>query len=101
MLETALILGAWGFVLSELLVEDGAIFSRVAFFLNTRLPQWIFKPLMGCSKCVAGQWMLWFCVFTCDQLTIEYFFTSIGFIAVAILTAYVLTTTKTVIDDRI
>lgn len=32
-------------------------------FLERKLPKYLFFPLIGCHKCVAGQWGLWLFIF--------------------------------------
>lgn len=46
------------FTYSEIITEPGEILSK-PFQLLERLPEWLFKPLVGCCKCVAGQTALW------------------------------------------
>lgn len=48
------------FVYSNMLTENGMIFHGLFEYLEERLPEWIFKPLIGCQYCVSGQWSLWF-----------------------------------------
>lgn len=48
------------FVFSNMLTDNGMIFHDLFEWLEERLPEWIFKPLIGCQYCVAGQWSLWF-----------------------------------------
>lgn len=46
------------YIYSDVLTEPGMIFNGLFHLLN-RLPEWLFKPLIGCYKCVAGQMALW------------------------------------------
>ena len=46
------------FTYSEILTEPDMILSY-PYQWAERLPQWLFKLLIDCSKCVAGQWALW------------------------------------------
>jgi len=46
------------FVYAELLTEPGQILNPL-FRLLVNLPEYINKPLIGCSKCVSGQLACW------------------------------------------
>ena len=46
------------YIYSEVLTEAGMILNWF-FHLIGKLPEWLFKPLIGCFKCVAGQFALW------------------------------------------
>lgn len=48
------------FTYTHLLTDDEMIFSRPYHLAERQLPAWLFKPLIGCEKCVAGQLALWF-----------------------------------------
>lgn len=48
------------FVFSNMLTDNGMIFHDLFEWLEEKLPEWIFKPLIGCQYCVSGQWSLWF-----------------------------------------
>ena len=55
-----------GYIYSDVLTEGGMIFNSLYKWLDyqncsgkRRLPEWIFKPIIGCFKCVAGQIALW------------------------------------------
>lgn len=47
------------FTFSEILTEPGMILFALNNYVENTLPGWLYKPLIGCSKCVAGQWALW------------------------------------------
>lgn len=51
------------FVYSNMLTEEGMIFNSLFETLEEKLPEWLFKPLIGCQYCVAGQWSLWFFIY--------------------------------------
>lgn len=56
------------YVYSVVLTEPGMILSKWYQFLESKnLPEWIFKPLVDCCKCVSGQWALWIYLFWCDS----------------------------------
>lgn len=46
------------YVYAEMLTEPGMILNWLHAYLS-RLPDIIFKPLIGCYKCVAGQMAFW------------------------------------------
>lgn len=48
------------FTYSVILTEDGHILHRLESNLYHKLPEWLYKPLIGCQYCVAGQWALWY-----------------------------------------
>ena len=48
------------FTFSMILTQPGHLLNRVHDFLEEKLPEYIFKPLIGCQYCVSGQWALWF-----------------------------------------
>lgn len=48
------------FVFTNMLTDNGQILYHVSEKLEEKLPEWLFKPLIGCQYCVAGQWALWF-----------------------------------------
>src|SRR3982750_423059 len=48
------------FTYSVILTEQGQILYPVSLFLEDHLPEWLYKPLIGCQYCVSGQWALWF-----------------------------------------
>jgi len=47
------------FVFSYILTQEGEILAWY-FRLIFKLPDWLFKPLGGCSRCFAGQIGLWY-----------------------------------------
>jgi hypothetical protein len=55
----ALVFSVIGYVYSQVLTEGGMIFNWLWVFLEKRLPNWLFKPVMDCYKCVCGQISLW------------------------------------------
>ena len=63
------------FTYSVILTEPGMLLERIAARLSYYLPSWLFYPLIGCEKCVAGQMALWYCAFFESQLKFsEYIF---------------------------
>lgn len=51
------------FVFSNMLTAQGQILHNLSETLEEKLPEWLFKPLIGCQYCVAGQWALWFFIY--------------------------------------
>ena len=51
------------FTYSVILTEPHQILNGVYEWLEKRLPEWLFFPIIGCEKCVAGQMALWYCIF--------------------------------------
>jgi hypothetical protein len=47
------------FVFSYILTDEGEIMAWY-YRLILRLPDWLFKPLGGCGRCLAGQIGLWY-----------------------------------------
>jgi hypothetical protein len=58
------------YVYAVILTEPGMILNAWFNFLDIKLGRrnhWLFKPLIGCFKCVAGQMALWYYLFTYYQ----------------------------------
>lgn len=51
------------FTFSNIITEPGQILSRVQDFLERKLPEWLYKPLIGCQYCISGQWALWIYIY--------------------------------------
>jgi len=63
------------FTYSVILTEPGMLLEKIASWAAFILPEWLFMPLIGCEKCVAGQMALWYCAFFEWQLKLsEYIF---------------------------
>lgn len=54
----AILCGLYGYVMANILTEPDMIFNKL-YLLLKKLPVWFFKPIIGCSYCVAGQAALW------------------------------------------
>lgn len=54
-----LFLAIAAFTYSEILPSPGMLLNNIYDALERKVPAWLFKPLIGCCKCVAGQWALW------------------------------------------
>lgn len=57
LLALAVAIGATCF--SCLLTKPGMIFGPLDYLASEKLPEWLYKPLIGCQYCVCGQWFLW------------------------------------------
>lgn len=84
--------GYIAFVYSCMLTEDDMVLSRWHSLWqrleNTRL-EWLFKIIIGCERCVAGQWALWsyLIIYYRDYAAADLFFHTL-FITAAIGAAY-------------
>lgn len=57
------------YVYAVILTEPGMFLSWwYKFLLSLNLPEWIFKPLIDCFKCVAGQAAFWGYLIYTDNL---------------------------------
>lgn len=48
---------------SSIITEKYQLLHGLHDFLERKLPKYLFFPLIGCHKCVAGQWGLWLFLF--------------------------------------
>lgn len=48
------------YVYSDILTRSEMILDKFDTWAYDKLPAWIYKPLIGCPYCVAGQWSFWF-----------------------------------------
>jgi hypothetical protein len=92
---TELKIGIIAFVYSVLCTEGGMIFNRPYLWLQSNLPDYLYKPLIGCEKCVAGQMAFWYYIINnYKSLTINSWFEHIQHIAyscsLSILIVYIL-----------
>lgn len=53
------------FTYSNMLTAPGQILNQLSDYLERKLPEWLYKPLIGCQYCVSGQWALWFYFYVC------------------------------------
>ena len=80
------------FVYVVLLTEPYKIFGDLYAFLEPRLPWWLFKPLMGCEVCVAGQLSLWIYLYqNYAHYDINHFAGHVFFICLTIITTHIIT----------
>lgn len=93
-MTTAFFIGLWAYLFCMPLSEPGEIFGGLKNGLSKICPEWLFKPLIGCPKCHAGQVALWFQVWNLWQNS-EF---SPPFILVSIATAYALQTGHLMVD---
>lgn len=57
-LTLAVAISATAFVL--IVASEGNLLGGLNYKLEKKLPDYIWKPLIGCQYCVSGQWALWF-----------------------------------------
>ena len=48
---------------TDILTADNMILHKPYLWLEKHLPEWLFYPVIYCSKCVSGQWALWLYIF--------------------------------------
>ena len=58
-LEISLMCAVVGYVYSEILTDTGMILHGLRNWSESNLKRWLYKPLIGCFKCVIGQLSLW------------------------------------------
>lgn len=75
---------AW--VYAEMLTEAGMIFNRPYVWAQEHLPDMLFRPLIGCVYCVAGQMALWYYPFFFEYSVFDHIF----FICSTILTVKII-----------
>ena len=56
----ALFISLWAYLFTGVLSEPGAVFGWLNKGLCETCPEWLYKPLIGCAVCHAGQVALWF-----------------------------------------
>lgn len=61
--EYSLCIAIIAYVYADMMTEPEMIFDRLYDKLENSLPTWLFKPVVGCSKCVSGQIALWHYLF--------------------------------------
>jgi len=59
MIEYCLYMAIVAFVYADLLTDGSHIFGWLYSTMEKYSPEWLFLPVIGCSKCVSGQMMLW------------------------------------------
>lgn len=92
-MQNALYISLWAYLFCVPLSEAGQVFGWLRSALS-RLPEWLFNPLIGCPKCHAGQVALWWQVWNWHENS-EF---SLPFVLVAIAGAYALTTWHQMVD---
>ncbi len=77
------------FVYSEVLTEPGMALNWLFHLLN-KLPEFLFKPLIGCFKCVSGQMALWvFLYFNWNGYDLIAFGNHVFFISLTIIASWI------------
>ena len=84
----SLLIGLCAWVYVDVLTRNGMIFGNFSDYLQDKLPNYLWKPLIGCSYCVAGQLaMWWYFIF----FFMEYsFFEHVVFICLSIFTVCII-----------
>lgn len=62
-LGLAFVIGMIAYVYAVILTDPDHIFENLRKWAERILPPFLFRPLIGCEKCVAGQIALWTLVF--------------------------------------
>lgn len=80
------IIGIWAYLFCGPLSEGGQIFGWMKWrlYLLVGRTEWLFKPIIGCAKCHAGQIALWHQVY-CYSIGAGFDF---SFIIIAIFVAH-------------
>lgn len=85
--STALQIAVIAYVYAVILIEPDMLLAEFYLQLRIRIGRykWIFKPLIDCDRCVAGQIALWYSVY--NSLTVAQ---SISLIALSIFLTQIL-----------
>lgn len=51
-------------VYASVLTEPGMLLAAIHYWAEQHLPGWLFMPVIGCFKCVAGQLAMWYYIVT-------------------------------------
>lgn len=62
-LYLALAIGMIAYVYAVIMTDPDQIFEHFRKWAEAHLPSFLFMPLIGCEKCVAGQLALWTLIF--------------------------------------
>lgn len=62
-LSLAFAIGLIAYVYAVIMTDPDQIFESFRKWAERVLPHWLFYPLIGCEKCVAGQLALWTLIF--------------------------------------
>lgn len=83
-MHPALYISLWAYLFCMPLSQPNEVFGWLKDWIQRTCPDWLYKPLIGCPKCHAGQVALWWQVFC----AVNYGEFSLPFILVAIAGAY-------------
>lgn len=84
----AILIGITAWVYVDILTRGEMILGKLSQYLYEKLPLWLYKPIIGCSYCVAGQVALWYLI-----LTKQFSFYSIILICISIFTVAIINKT--------
>lgn len=99
-METALVFGIFGFLVANVLIQDGEILAqwRKVIIRITMAGEdgqmnpvqyYIYKVTWGCSKCIAGFWSMVYCILSTPWENFS-FWPIFSTVVVAIFFAYIL-----------
>jgi len=89
----ALYISLWAYLYTGPLSQPGQVFSPIKSAAS-RLPDWLYLPIIGCAKCHAGQVAFWWQVWAlCDGGGFD-----IRVILVAVAVAYALSTWHLIVE---
>jgi len=79
-------LACFAYVYSEVLTDPEMVLHKLYMYLQSKLPKYLFKPLIGCFKCVGGQISLWYYIIFCyDNIISLFIFISLTIIFTLLL----------------
>lgn len=81
-LTTLLLIALSGVAISRIITQPGEILS---FYWNLidKLPDWLNKPLGGCSKCFTGQLAFWLYIYLYDYNLVYHLLFTLSAITIA------------------
>ena len=59
----SIFIGIMAYVYAGILTEPEMIFNKPYVYAKEILPDWIFRPIIGCFYCVAGQLAFWYYIY--------------------------------------
>ena len=86
----SIFIGIFGYVWSNILTDDGMILNWFDKWSAKYMPDYLYKPIIGCAYCVSGQLALWSYFFMFEYNFLDH----ILFITTSIFTVEVITFLK-------
>lgn len=62
-----------GTCFSCLLTKPGMLLGPFDYLASESLPEWLYKPLIGCQFCVSGQWFFWIYILLAVRGSVTYY----------------------------